>query len=161
MLKEFCIRNYQKELCDCSHEEIYKVLLELVKQLAESRGGDRVRTGQETVEDGNISANQDGFERKKKVYYISAEFLIGKLLSNNLINLGIYEEIQKELEAAGKSLQEIEELEPEPSLGNGGLGRLAACFLDSMASIGISGDGIGLNYHFGLFRQVFENHFQK
>lgn len=98
---------------------------------------------------------------KKKIYYISAEFLIGKLLSNNLINLGIFEEVKKELEENGKSIYEIEEIEPEPSLGNGGLGRLAACFLDSMASLGLNGDGIGLNYHMGLFKQVFENNCQK
>ena len=93
---------------------------------------------------------------KRKLYYISAEFLIGKLLSNNLINLGLYDEVKKELEAAGKSLAEIEELEPEPSLGNGGLGRLAACFVDSIATLGLNGDGVGLNYHYGLFKQVFD-----
>ena len=94
---------------------------------------------------------------KKKIYYISAEFLIGKLLSNNMINLGIYDEVRELLAANGKDICEIEEVEPEPSLGNGGLGRLAACFLDSIATLGISGDGIGLNYHFGLFKQEFEN----
>lgn len=93
----------------------------------------------------------------KKVYYISAEFLIGKLLSNNLINLGIYDELEQALKEEGKSLSVIEEIEPEPSLGNGGLGRLAACFLDSIASLGLAGDGIGLNYHFGLFKQVFKD----
>src|SRR5699024_6926895 len=98
---------------------------------------------------------------KRKLYYISAEFLIGKLLSNNLINLGIYDEIDKVLKANGKSLSAIEEVEPEPSLGNGGLGRLAACFLDSIATLGLPGDGIGLNYHLGLFKQVFEDHLQK
>ena len=98
---------------------------------------------------------------KKKVYYISAEFLIGKLLSNNLINLGWYDEIREILAAAGKDIGQIEEVEPEPSLGNGGLGRLAACFLDSMASLGLNGDGIGLNYHLGLFRQEFEEELQK
>jgi starch phosphorylase len=97
----------------------------------------------------------------KKVYYISMEFLIGKLLSNNLINLGIYDELKEVLVNNGKSLAEIEEIEPEPSLGNGGLGRLAACFLDSIATLGLPGDGIGLNYHFGLFRQVFKNHLQR
>ena len=97
---------------------------------------------------------------KKKLYYISAEFLIGKLLSNNLINLGLYDEVEKVLEAHGHKLSEIEEAEMEPSLGNGGLGRLAACFLDSIASLGLPGDGIGLNYHFGLFQQVFENNSQ-
>lgn len=100
-------------------------------------------------------------EGEKKVYYISAEFLIGKLLSNNLINLGIYNRINSILEANGKSLARIEEMEPEPSLGNGGLGRLAACFLDSIATLGLPGEGIGLNYHFGLFKQVFEDRLQK
>lgn len=98
---------------------------------------------------------------KKKLYYISAEFLIGKLLSNNLINLGLYEEVEKVLASHGLKLCEIEEMEMEPSLGNGGLGRLAACFLDSIATLGLPGDGIGLNYHFGLFRQMFEDHKQK
>lgn len=98
--------------------------------------------------------------RQKKLYYISAEFLIGKLLSNNLINLGIYEKVKSLLEQNGKSLSEIEEMEPEPSLGNGGLGRLAACFLDSIATLGLNGDGIGLNYHYGLFKQVFNNNLQ-
>ena len=98
---------------------------------------------------------------KKKLYYISAEFLIGKLLSNNLINLGLYDEVKQVLEDHGRSIAAIEECEPEPSLGNGGLGRLAACFLDSIASLGLPGDGIGLNYHFGLFRQKLENRKQK
>ena len=97
----------------------------------------------------------------KKIYYISAEFLIGKLLSNNLINLGLYEEVKNVLAEAGKSLSDIEEVEPEPSLGNGGLGRLAACFIDSIATLGLNGDGVGLNYHLGLFKQVFENNLQK
>ena len=136
--------SYPKELSKCSNEEIYLALLEPVKKLAE----------QKAVQD---TAKKE----KKKLYYISAEFLIGKLLSNNLINLGIYEEVRQELEDAGKSLSEIEELEPEPSLGNGGLGRLAACFLDSIATLGLNGDGVGLNYHYGLFRQVFENNAQK
>jgi starch phosphorylase len=140
MLKEECLKKYNKPLADCTDREIYVVLLELVKKLAQ----DKV-------------SNQG----KKKVYYISAEFLIGKLLSNNMINLGIFEDVKKELEEAGKSIYDIEEIEPEPSLGNGGLGRLAACFLDSMASLGLNGDGIGLNYHLGLFKQVFHNHLQK
>ncbi len=96
----------------------------------------------------------------KKVYYISAEFLIGKLLSNNLINLGVYDRLAEVLDKNGKCLADIEEAEPEPSLGNGGLGRLAACFLDSIATLGLPGDGIGLNYHFGLFKQVFKDHIQ-
>ena len=96
----------------------------------------------------------------KKVYYISAEFLIGKLLSNNLINMGLYDEVEEILKKNGKTMADIEVYEPEPSLGNGGLGRLAACFLDSIATLGLEGDGIGLNYHMGLFRQVFKNHKQ-
>ena len=140
MLKDYCNRMYGRDLSACSNEEIYVALLEMTKDLSKDR----------------VSA-----EGKKKIYYISAEFLIGKLLSNNLINLGVFADVKAELEAAGKSIYDIEEIEPEPSLGNGGLGRLAACFLDSMASIGINGDGIGLNYHFGLFKQVFENNFQK
>ena len=100
-------------------------------------------------------------ESKKKIYYISAEFLIGKLLSNNLINLGIYKEVRDELKAAGKNLSHVEEVETEPSLGNGGLGRLASCFVDSMSTLGINGEGVGLNYHCGLFKQVFRNNEQK
>ena len=124
----------------CTNEEIYYALLETVQELGE----EKTKTNEE----------------KKKLYYISAEFLIGKLLSNNLINLGIYDEVKKILSENGKSLSEIEEIEPEPSLGNGGLGRLAACFLDSIATLGLPGDGIGLNYHFGLFKQVFKNNLQ-
>ena len=131
---------YNKTIEKCSNEEIYIALLEMVKELAK----DKVRTN-----------------GKKKVYYISAEFLIGKLLSNNLINLGIYDAVNAELVASNKSMAEIEEVEPEPSLGNGGLGRLAACFVDSIATLGLNGDGIGLNYHYGLFRQVFEDNKQK
>lgn len=107
-----------------------------------------------------LAAEKARNESKKKLYYISAEFLIGKLLSNNLINLGIYDEVRTLLKENGKSLSEIEALEPEPSLGNGGLGRLAACFLDSIATLGLNGDGIGLNYHYGLFKQVFKNNLQ-
>ena len=128
------------DLKNSSNEEIYLELLKLTKDLSEKK-----------------VSNQG----KRKLYYISAEFLIGKLLSNNLINLGIYDEISRELEAAGKSLAEIEECEPEPSLGNGGLGRLAACFLDSIATLGLNGDGVGLNYHMGLFKQKFEENLQK
>ncbi|MBR4026192.1 MAG: glycogen/starch/alpha-glucan phosphorylase, partial [Lachnospiraceae bacterium] len=108
-----------------------------------------------------LAKEKESNEGKKKVYYISAEFLIGKLLSNNLINLGIYDEVKQTLANAGKDLAEIEEVELEPSLGNGGLGRLAACFLDSMATLGLNGDGVGLNYHYGLFKQVFEKNRQK
>ena len=129
---------YKKPLTSCTNKEIYICLLEQVKKLAKEK---------ETAVEGT---------GKRKLYYISAEFLIGKLLSNNLINLGLYDEVKKELAAAGKSLAEIEELEPEPSLGNGGLGRLAACFVDSIATLGLNGDGVGLNYHYGLFRQVFD-----
>lgn len=100
-------------------------------------------------------------EGDRKVYYISAEFLIGKLLSNNLINLGVYEEVKELLAQNGKSLAQIEEIEPEPSLGNGGLGRLAACFIDSIATLGLNGEGIGLNYHYGLFQQKFVDHKQR
>ncbi len=123
-----------------SKEDIYYGLLELTKQAMAQRGR---------------------IEGKKKVYYISAEFLIGKLLSNNLINLGLYDTVNEALKRNGKALTDIEEVEPEPSLGNGGLGRLAACFLDSIATLGLPGDGIGLNYHLGLFKQVFEKNLQK
>ncbi len=140
MLSQICQKIYQKPVKECTNEELYLALLEMTKKLAKEKEENK---------------------GKKKIYYISAEFLIGKLLSNNLINLGIFEEVKKELEENGKSIYEIEEIEPEPSLGNGGLGRLAACFLDSMASLGLNGDGIGLNYHMGLFKQVFENNCQK
>lgn len=140
MLEKFVKDHYQKSLKDCSNEEIYIALLELVKEQAKQK---------------------ESHAGKKKVYYISAEFLIGKLLSNNLINLGLFDTVKKELEENGKSIYEIEEIEPEPSLGNGGLGRLAACFLDSIATLGIPGDGIGINYHLGLFKQVIEQNLQK
>ena len=130
----------QKGLSVSTDEEVYYALLELVKDKAEKKVSNK---------------------GKKKLYYISAEFLIGKLLSNNLINLGIYDEVKETLEKNGKSLAEIEEIELEPSLGNGGLGRLAACFIDSIATLGLNGDGVGLNYHYGLFKQVFENNLQK
>ena len=129
-----------KEIAQSSNEEVYYALLNLTKQLADERRME---------------------ETKKKIYYVSAEFLIGKLLSNNMINLGIYEDVKKVLAESGKTLAEIEEIEVEPSLGNGGLGRLAACFLDSIATLGLSGAGIGLNYHLGLFKQVFEDRMQK
>ena len=129
-----------KDISTCTNEELYFVLLEIVQELGEQK----------------VKKKQD----KRKLYYISAEFLIGKLLSNNLINLGIYDEVKKILAENGKNLSEVEEVEPEPSLGNGGLGRLAACFLDSIATLGLNGDGIGLNYHFGLFKQVFKNNLQ-
>ena len=130
----------QKGISVSTDEEVYYALLELVKDKAEKKVSNK---------------------GKKKLYYISAVFLIGKLLSNNLINLGIYDEVKETLEKNGKSLAEIEEIELEPSLGNGGLGRLAACFIDSIATLGLNGDGVGLNYHYGLFKQVFENNLQK
>ena len=139
-LEQVTTKKYGRPVAQCTNEELYYSLLAMTKDMAKER---------------------ESHEGKKKLYYISAEFLIGKLLSNNLINLGIYEEVKQLLEKNGKSLAEIEEVEPEPSLGNGGLGRLAACFLDSIASLGLNGDGIGLNYHYGLFRQVFENHLQQ
>ena len=108
----------------------------------------------------NMAKDKEVPVKKKKIYYISAEFLIGKLLSNNMINLGIYDDVKKMLAENGKDICEIEEIEPEPSLGNGGLGRLAACFLDSIATLGLSGDGVGLNYHLGLFKQEFKDELQ-
>ena len=129
-----------KTVSQASNEEIYNGLLTIVQDMA---------------------AEKERTDSKKKLYYISAEFLIGKLLSNNMINLGIYQEVKEMLEKNGKDICEIEEAEAEPSLGNGGLGRLAACFLDSIATLGLAGDGIGLNYHLGLFKQVFEDHLQK
>lgn len=138
-LQEFIQQTYQKEIAECSNEELYIALLNYTK----------LASAQKPVNTG-----------KKKLYYISAEFLIGKLLSNNLINLGLYDDVKKELADAGKDLIEVEEVELEPSLGNGGLGRLAACFLDSIATLGLNGDGVGLNYHFGLFQQVLKNNEQ-
>ena len=131
---------YKKNARQCTNEEIYNALLIYTKNQLFEKG------------------YQDG---KKKIYYISAEFLIGKLLSNNLINLGIYDDVAAFLKENGKAIADIEEVEPEPSLGNGGLGRLAACFLDSIATLGLPGEGIGLNYHLGLFKQLFENRLQK
>ena len=131
-----------KSIKDAANEEIYAALLSTVKEAAADKGR-------------NVSENG------RKVYYISAEFLIGKLLSNNLINLGVYDEVRELLAANGKDICEIEEVEPEPSLGNGGLGRLAACFLDSIATLGLAGDGVGLNYHLGLFKQEFKNNLQR
>ena len=138
-LQEIVSNRCGKEISQCTNEELYYALLEMTKGMAKEK-----------------ESNQG----KRKLYYISAEFLIGKLLYNNLINLGIYEDVKKLLADNGKSLAEIEEVEPEPSLGNGGLGRLAACFLDSIASLGLNGDGVGLNYHYGLFKQVFKNNLQ-
>jgi starch phosphorylase len=127
---------YGKKISELGDRELYFAILNMTKDMMKGKGV---------------------IKGTKKVYYISAEFLIGKLLSNNLINLGIYDELEKALKEEGKELSSIEEIEPEPSLGNGGLGRLAACFLDSIASLGLPGDGIGLNYHFGLFKQVFKD----
>ncbi|MGT2753825.1 glycogen/starch/alpha-glucan phosphorylase [Streptococcus ovis] len=138
-LQEFVTKKYQKSIAECSNEELYYALLNLSKE---------------------TSAAKPTNSGKKKVYYISAEFLIGKLLSNNLINLGLYDEVKTQLAAAGKDLIAIESIEMEPSLGNGGLGRLAACFLDSIATLGLNGDGVGLNYHFGLFKQVLKDNQQ-
>jgi len=129
-----------KEIAQASNEEIYGALLSMVQEMA----GEKERT-----------------DSKKKLYYISAEFLIGKLLSNNMINLGIFNEVKDVLAQNGKNIAEIEEVEPEPSLGNGGLGRLAACFLDSISTLGLAGDGVGLNYHLGLFKQEFKNNLQR
>ena len=135
---------YENEIAEIakkgSNEEIYYSLLELTKKMMQEKGK---------------------VEGKKKLYYISAEFLIGKLLSNNLINLGIYDQVAEALAGNGKNISEIEEIENEPSLGNGGLGRLAACFLDSIATLGLQGDGVGLNYHMGLFKQEFKDNLQK
>ena len=139
-LKEKLTDACGKDLILCTDEELYTGLLCLTQSMA---------------------AGKESKEGKKKLYYISAEFLIGKLLSNNLINLGIYDDVKEILDSCGKSLSKIEEVEPEPSLGNGGLGRLAACFLDSIATLGLNGDGIGLNYHFGLFKQVFKDNLQQ
>lgn len=150
MLVEFLRRKCGKEIETCTDQELYAALVHMTNEMAESR-----------VTPEKKAAQASGGENKRKLYYISAEFLIGKLLSNNLINLGIYDEVKGELAAAGRKLSVLEEMEPEPSLGNGGLGRLAACFLDSIATLGLPGDGIGLNYHFGLFKQVFKKRLQK
>lgn len=140
LLENILAEKYGKTVKECSDKEIYYGLLQMVKELAKEK---------KTI------------AGERKVYYVSAEFLIGKLLSNNLINLGIFDEVAKYLEKNGKSISEIEDMEPEPSLGNGGLGRLAACFLDSIATLGLPGDGIGLNYHYGLFKQVLDDNLQK
>ena len=139
-LQEIVTKRTGKTIAECSNEELYFSLLEMTKGMAE----EKVST-----------------EGKRKLYYISAEFLIGKLLSNNMINLGIFNEVKDVLAQNGKNIAEIEEVEPEPSLGNGGLGRLAACFLDSIATLGLAGDGVGLNYHLGLFKQEFKNNLQR
>ncbi len=138
-LEDLAQRFFGKDFKALNDSEAYECLLQMTK---------------------NFMETSDSINGEKKLYYISAEFLIGKLLSNNLINLGIYDKVKETLASYGKDIAKIEEAEPEPSLGNGGLGRLAACFLDSIASLGLPGDGIGLNYHFGLFKQVFKDHLQ-
>ncbi len=138
-LEDIAQEKFGKSLKECSDRETYYVLLEMTTRLMDVA---------------------EVYNGEKKVYYISMEFLIGKLLSNNLINLRVYDKVKEILEKNGKDLAQIEECEPEPSLGNGGLGRLAACFLDSIATLGLAGEGIGLNYHFGLFKQVFKDHLQ-
>ncbi len=139
-LTELTKKLYGKTIKGCSNAQLYDAVLQLTKD----------RIDQAKV-----------LEGKRKVYYITMEFLIGKLLSNNLINLGIYNELADILKANGKDIAKIEDAEPEPSLGNGGLGRLAACLLDSIATLGLPGDGIGINYHYGLFKQVFRKRLQK
>ena len=139
-LSDLASDKYGKSLSDCSNKELYYIILDYCKRLLA------------------VTERNTG---EKKIYYISAEFLIGKLLSNNLINLKIYDRMNEILAKYGRNLAEIEEAEPEPSLGNGGLGRLAACFLDSIATLGLPGEGIGLNYHYGLFHQVLDDHLQK
>ncbi|SFB83472.1 glycogen/starch/alpha-glucan phosphorylase [Butyrivibrio sp. YAB3001] len=138
-LEELAREKFGKSLKECTDHETYYVLLEMTTRLMD------------------VAEVSNG---EKKIYYISMEFLIGKLLSNNLINLRVYDRVKEILEKNGKTLAAVEECEPEPSLGNGGLGRLAACFLDSIATLGLAGEGIGLNYHFGLFKQVFKDHLQ-
>lgn len=138
-LQELAEEKFGKAIADCTDKELYYIILAYCKRLLA------------------VTERNTG---EKKIYYISAEFLIGRLLSNNLINLKIYDRMRDLLEKNGKDLSKIEEVEPEPSLGNGGLGRLAACFLDSIATLGLPGEGIGLNYHYGLFHQVLEDHLQ-
>ena len=138
-IEQIAQEKYGKSLKECTDAEAYYVLLTVVTRLID------------------VSEVYNG---EKKIYYISMEFLIGKLLSNNLINLRVYDKVQEILKKNGKELSKIEEVEPEPSLGNGGLGRLAACFLDSITTLGYAGEGIGLNYHYGLFKQVFKDNLQ-
>ena len=139
-LQTIVTQRFHGQIADCTKEQLYHALLQMTQEL---------------------SADLPAPEGDRKLYYFSAEFLMGKLLSNNLLALGIFEQVNHILAEAGTSLSEVEEAEPEPSLGNGGLGRLAACFLDSIAALGLKGDGVGLNYHYGLFRQVLEDNKQK
>jgi len=138
-LEDLAQEIYGKSLAECDDVQTYDCVLQMTKCLTEAT---------------------EEINGEKKIYYISAEFLIGKLLSNNLMNLGVYDKVEEILRSKGKELSRIEEVEPEPSLGNGGLGRLAACFMDSIATLGLPGEGIGLNYHFGLFKQIFKNKMQ-
>lgn len=138
-IKNILTDTCKKEIEECSYEELYTALFSIVEEESKKR---------------IVPV------KGRKLYYISAEFLIGKLLSNNLINLGLYDDVKSCLETCGKSMSLLEEVEPEPSLGNGGLGRLASCFLDSLASLNLSGDGIGLRYHCGLFHQKFTEKLQ-
>ena len=151
LMKDILVLNLEKQLEEVAGEMFGKSVKELTDQ--ETYYAVLVLTKR-------LMAVSDANQGEKKIYYISAEFLIGKLLSNNLINLGIYDQLEEVLKKKGKELSRIEEIEPEPSLGNGGLGRLAACFLDSVATLGLPGEGIGLNYHFGLFKQVFKDRLQ-
>ena len=178
-LERICCNN----IAACTDRQLYEGLLRIVKETAAERedracgqdlgvgpegqaGGKGTAAGKTEgrVPDMEAEAGEAGKcqdkSGKKKVYYISAEFLIGKLLANNLINLGIYDKVDSILKAHGRDMARIEDAEPEPSLGNGGLGRLAACFMDSIATLGLPGEGIGLNYHFGLFRQKFKDGLQ-
>lgn len=141
LLESYTLKNFNKRIYQCQDQELYDALMDLVNE----------HIHQLPLRD------QD---EKRKLYYFSAEFLMGKVLSNNLINLNLYNQIKNELTANGRSMMDIEHIEPEPSLGNGGLGRLAACFIDSITKMGINGDGVGLNYHFGLFKQVFKDNQQ-
>ncbi|MBR3308225.1 MAG: glycogen/starch/alpha-glucan phosphorylase [Lachnospiraceae bacterium] len=138
-LEELARSSFKRSITDCTDAQVYDCLLQLTKCLMQTT---------------------DRIQGEKKLYYISAEFLIGKLLSNNLINLGIYDRVEKILKEKGHELARIEEAEPEPSLGNGGLGRLAACFMDSISTLGLPGEGVGLCYHLGLFKQVFRERLQ-